>query len=297
MEQIKRILRLYPPLFNILKRARNQLRPPKSEQPISPVQEPRQLPGIFGRIHPKDFMIGGDTPEFIEVYNRIGQGAFQLSLDGLHAAGRSLDEIDSLLDYGCGYGRVTRVFAQHLSPTKISVFDVDTAASRFCGEEFGVKSLSFQNGWDWNSVAFGKYDCIWVGSVFTHLSESYTQETMALLLSLLNPRGVLVFTTHGEEALKRTELQDWFGMPIYSKRKMIKSDFIKHGFHFTPYAREELGILPFEFQRAADFGVTWMSETYTRELLAKLSGQQLTVCKFRPAGWEGYQDVFFCQYS
>jgi hypothetical protein len=120
---------------------------------------------------------------------------------------------------------------------------------------------------------------------------------MELLISLLNPRGVLVFTTHGEEALRRNELPDWFAETIYNKRRKIKKDFIKRGFHFTSYTREELGILPFEFQRAADFGTTWMSETYTCTLLEKLSDGQLRVSEFRPAGWENYQDVFFCQYS
>jgi SAM-dependent methyltransferase len=171
MEFIKRLLRLYPPLFDALKKARDGLtHTPKIEQSPLPVQEPRQLPGIFGRVHSKDFMIARDTLELIEVYNRIGQGAFQLTLDGLHAAGHSLEDVKSVLDYGCGYGRVTRVFVQNMSPAKLTVFDVDAAASRFCREDFGVESLTFQQGWDWKSVGFGKYDCVWVGSVFTHLS-------------------------------------------------------------------------------------------------------------------------------
>ncbi|NUM44325.1 MAG: class I SAM-dependent methyltransferase [Anaerolineales bacterium] len=242
-------------------------------------------------------MIGGDTPELIEIYNRIGRGAFQLTLDGIQVAGRTLDDIQSLLDYGCGYGRVTRVFAQNLSPKNISVFDVDADASRFCAEEFGVKSLVFHEGWNWKSVGFEKYDCIWVGSVFTHLSESYTKETMELLISLLNPGGILVFTTHGEEALRRTDWPDWFGATIYNKRKQIQTNFKENNFYFLPYSSEELGILPFEFKRGADFGVTWMSESYTRNLLARLSNGRLMVREFRSAGWEGYQDAFFCQYS
>jgi SAM-dependent methyltransferase len=290
MGNFKSFLRRYPTLFNQLKRVRKTFARLRQ-------QDPRRLPGIFGRVHPKDFMIGGNTSEFIEVYNRVGKGAYQLTLEGLNAAGRSLDDIDSLLDYGCGYGRVTRVFAQNMSPAKIAVFDVDAAASRFCEEEFGVKSLVFHKGWDWKSVGFEKYDCIWVGSVFTHLSEPYTRETMQLLLSLLNPQGVLVFTIHGEEALRRTELPDWFGEIIFEKREQISSDFNKHGFHFTPYTQDELDMLPFDFTHAADFGVTWMSEAYTRKLLEELGDGQLRVCEFRPAGWESYQDVFICQSS
>ena len=142
---------------------------------------------------------------------------------------------------------------------------------------------------------FGSYDCIWAGSVFTHLSEAYTRETLQLLLALLSPRGVLVFTTHGEEALRRTLVPGWFGATIHGRRDTIRADFEGRGFHFTPYTRDELGLLPFRFRRGEDFGVTWVSEAYVRGLVERLSAGRLCVTGFRPAGWDKYQDVFFCQ--
>lgn len=257
---------------------------------------PRSLPGLFGRVHSRDFMIAGDAPEQVAVYQRIGESAAALATAGLEAAGRTVEGVRALLDFGCGYGRVTRVFAQKMPPDKISVFDVDPAASRFCGEEFGARSLTFaKGGWNWDSVGFGKYDWIWVGSVFTHLDEAYTRETMELLISLLEPGGVLVFTTHGDEALRRTTSRDWFDPRIYKKREQIHHDYGTRGFHFTPLTAEELAVLPFKFERAAEFGYTWMTEAYTRALLDELSGGRMQVKSFLPGGWEGYQDAFFCQ--
>ncbi len=259
-------------------------------------EPPRSLPGLFGRVHADDLMIGGASPEQIATYRRVGEGAADLAGAGLAAAGRELGEVRSLLDFGCGYGRVTRVFAQRLAPEKIAVFDVDPAAAAFCGAEFGVQALSFAGeSWDWSTVPFGRYDWIWVGSVLTHLDEPYTRETLALLISLLEPGGVLVFTTHGDEALRRCGEPGFLDARIHREREKIRRDYAARGFHFTPLTRRELAALPFEFRRGAQFGYTWMSEAYTRALAAELSQGRLEVKGYRPAGWEGYQDAVFCQ--
>ncbi len=81
--------------------------------------------------------------------------------------------VRALLDFGCGYGRVTRVFAQKMPPEKISVFDVDRGGLPLLRRRIRGHGAHFcqEASWDWNTVGFGKYDWIWVGSVFTHLDE------------------------------------------------------------------------------------------------------------------------------
>ena len=267
----------------------------RSLQPNPPTfDELREIPGCFGRVHRYDFMLTGNTSVEIEGYNRIGLGAYNLVAEAIFLTNRTIDEIEALLDYGCGYGRVTRVFAQKLIPQKVSVFDVDPGAVSFCASEFGVKPIYFNDNWDYKSVSFKTYDVIWLGSVFTHLSEKFTRQTYGLLFKILKPKGILVFTTHGEKTLERLQ-EGYYGERFQSLAPEILDEFINRGFSFTPYEREEVDFLPFDFQRADDFGMTWMSDTYVDNLIQDVSNGSLKKLKYKSLGWDSHQDTYYYQ--
>jgi|GEM_PF-1047311 len=249
-----------------------------------------QYPGVFGRIHRYDFMIGGTSPEMLDHYKRVGAQACGLVEEALTLINQGLGSVNSVLDFGCGYGRVTRALAQRVEPKRVSVFDVDPGATAFCIAEFGVKTVPFTN--DWNAVRFGTYDAIWVGSVFTHLSESNTARMLRLLCNALSRNGVLVFTTHGEEALRRMARGD-YGKRFQTFEEQVRKEYAGRGFSFIPFTQDELSILPFEYKGDADFGMTWMSESYVKALMQDISKGDLQFLKFTPQGWDYHQDVFF----
>ena len=260
--------------------------------PVAKNPEVRTIPGVFGRVHRFDTMIFDESPESIAAYNRIGKSAWSLIENGLALANRSPDEIEELLDFGCGYGRVTRAIVQKISAKKISVFDADPNAALFCANEFKVRPLKFtkRSGWNYDSVPFGNYDVIWAGSVFTHLSKGFTEETLSLIDRLLNPNGLLIFTTHGEKTFWRLQ-EGQYGNRLQSLAPKIMDDFNEGGFCFIPYDREEIEILPFRFVRAKDFGMSWMSSLFVNTLLEDVSSGRLTQLCFEPIGWDGHQDV------
>lgn len=278
-----------PPMRRVLATARRWWRGEPAPAPGDSA-EARALPGIHGRVHRADLMLGGTTPEQLAVYTRIGVSAYQLIADALQLAGRRPADVTRLLDYGCGYGRVLRAIVQHVDPRRIDVFDVDPAAVRFCAAEFGVTGLSFGRPWDFGSIPFGRYDCIWAGSVFTHLSADFTREMLAQLGGLLAPGGVLVFTTHGDEALRRAET-GFFEPRITALSGRIGAEYAARGFCFVPYEDADFAMLPFDFARRADFGMTWMSESTIAGLLDEVGGGTLRLLRFIPAGWEGVQDT------
>jgi SAM-dependent methyltransferase len=254
----------------------------------------RALPGVYGRVHRADLMIGGTTPEQLAVYTRIGNSAYQLIDDALALTGRRAPAVARLLDYGCGYGRVLRAIVQHVPPPHIDVFDVDPAAVRFCSEEFGVTGLAFGRPWDFASIPFQRYDCVWAGSVFTHLSAEFTRETLTQLCGLLAPGGVLVFTTHGEEAIRRAE-SGFFEPRVTALSGRVRREYEASGFCFAPYEDADFAILPFTFERRAEFGMTWMSEPTIAALIDQVGGGALRLLRFVPAGWEGVQDTVVVQ--
>ena len=284
-------------LLTYLKRFFGNSQPASSAVPNfseagSEVEQAVQYPGVFGRIHKNDTMIGGTSTEMLKVYNRIGDGAYRLILHGLSLTNRQPEDIQSLLDFGCGYGRVNRVLAQNFDPQKISVFDIDQTAASFCAKEFGVKAIKFNQNWDWHEAPFETYDLIWVGSVFTHLSKPHTNEMLGFLATLLQENGVLIFTTHGEEAIQRLA-SGFFGEQFQAYLAEVRDNYDKTGFHFIPYQQPDLDILPFEHKKQQDFGMTWMSEAYVRKIMADITGGDLRLLEFKPKGWEGVQDAFF----
>jgi SAM-dependent methyltransferase len=256
---------------------------------------PRNLPyhvsGIHGRIHPFDFMINSSTEEGIIAYNRIGNQVLDLCREAVEQTGQDFSAVSSILDYGCGYGRVTRKFVEVFPAGKIDVFDVDPGGPKFCAEEFGVNPIYFHG--DWSSVSFRKYSVIWVGSVFTHLDEQHTRRFLKLLIDLLTPEGILVFTTQGENALDRLKT-GFYGERFQVNAPTIDASFSQRGFGFFPYEQVDLQILPIKFE-GEHFGMTWMSQTYVNSLVEEISGETLTSLYFKPAGWDWHQDVYAYQ--
>jgi SAM-dependent methyltransferase len=228
------------------------------------------------------------------VYNRIGAGAYRVIETGLGAVGRRSDDVDRILDFGCGYGRVLRAIVQHIEPQRVDVFDVDSQGVDFCADEFGVTGLHFTRPWDWASVPFATYDLIWAGSVFTHLGEAFTREMLDLLCSLLRPGGLLVFSSHGDEAIQRAA-SGFFGERFKLQAARIHADYSARGFCFLPYEDADFAILPFTFERRAEFGMTWMSEAYIAELVRATGNGELQFVRFVPAAWEHMQDGVMLQ--
>lgn len=87
----------------------------------------------------------------------------------MSAAQRS--EPSSILDFGCGYGRVLRVLRNEFPDARITACDVDRGAAEFCAQTFGATAV--YSSTDPSEVRLGgKFDLIWVGAVFTHIDLS-----------------------------------------------------------------------------------------------------------------------------
>jgi hypothetical protein len=126
--------------------------------------------------------------------------------------------------------------------------------------------------------------------VFTHLGEAFTREMLLLLRSLLQPGGLLVFTSHGEEAIRRAA-SGFFDARFQALAERIRADYTASGFCFIPYEEADFSLLPFSFERRAEFGMTWMSEAYIVALVDSLGDGGLQFLRFTPSAWEGMQDA------
>ncbi len=173
----------------------------------------------------------------------------------------------AVLDFGSGFGRVSRLLLHDLPPTAIWVADVKAAAVEFQTEHFGVQGLvsSFV------PEDFGPdrtFDLIFVGSLFTHLPEDLFHRWLGQLYGLVSGRGVLAFTVRSARGPEEVP-------PC--------------GIGFQPTSEEtHFGQLPSAIRADDSYGSTRVTESFVREAAARLGPGD--VARF-PSAF-GSQDLF-----
>jgi SAM-dependent methyltransferase len=237
---------------------------------------PRALPGIPGRVHFNDFMLENTSPEEVASYAERARNVIALIEESLTAVGRTFDDVERWLDFGCGYGRVVRFLAERVPPSRIFVSDVGREGVDFCRSEFGVNPIYSRPELD--TMQLGLFEFIYAVSVVTHLNEHNTVAFLRLLGASLAPGGILLFTTHGQWSAEHPEL---YGAEYGARKAEIETAVRARGLAYYRY--------PFE---AGDYGITWHSKEYIERTVAELHGGRLAPLLFKPQGLDGHQDVF-----
>ncbi|MES1240590.1 MAG: class I SAM-dependent methyltransferase [Acidobacteriota bacterium] len=174
-----------------------------------------------------------------------------------------LGEIESLLDFAAGYGRVTRHIAADLPPDRIWVSEIDPGAVEFQEKTFGVHGLlsttepeAFRPG--------REFSCVLVSSLFTHLPDARFLAWLERLLSVVKEGGLLAFSVHDISIAPEPDPGT--------------------GLLFHPSS--ESGSLSNQ-----EYGSTWVTEGYVRGRLAALALSGLQVSRI-PRGLASFQDLY-----
>lgn len=110
------------------------------------------------------------------------------------ALGNPLRANSRVLDIGCGWGRIARLFARDVDPANIHGVDIDPNAITLC-RYLGVpgkfiltepgQRLPFEDGY---------FTAVTASSVFTHLPENVATSLAAEISRVTAPGGIIVFT-------------------------------------------------------------------------------------------------------
>ncbi len=120
--------------------------------------------------------------------------------DILKKNGIEMSRLFSILDFGCGCGRILR-FWNKLQGPKIHGSDYNRTLVRWCRNHlpFGeFRTNKLFPPLDYPDAAFG---LIYAISVFTHLAEGLQIPWMKELRRICRPGGFVLFTVHGENYL------------------------------------------------------------------------------------------------
>ena len=247
----------------------------------------RSYPGVPHRVHVDDLMLRSDSPEQLRIYLDGGLCAVRNIEESLAAAGRTFGDLAACLDLPCGYGRVMRHLSTRITPARLTACDADRQAVRFCASEFGARPLFCHR--DPQRTAFPEpYDLIFVGSLLTHLPEAESVTLLEVLVGILKPRGVLVFTTQGESCLENLA---WYGGEFAAAEATYREAVRDRGVCFVPYRVKRVA----SKQSPADltYGITIQSHPYVESVMSRF--RQVTLRRFRERGWERHQDVWAYQ--
>lgn len=117
---------------------------------------------------------------------------------------RSFRSFSSILEFGCGTGRLTQYLATLAPQAAVYGCDVSAELVAQCRRRC-PRGQFLVNRWA-PPLAFAdaRFDLIYSYSVFTHLSEANHRAWLQELARLLKPGGMMLHTTHSSAYVSRT---------------------------------------------------------------------------------------------
>jgi SAM-dependent methyltransferase len=144
---------------------------------------------------------------------------------------RSLSDA-KILDYGCGYGRITRMMYYYTDPANLWSVDPWDVAIDFCREAGMLGNLAQSDYLPKSLPAPEKgIDVMFAFSVFTHTSRSATDAALSAMRKHIADDGLLAITIRAPEY--------WEADPQYAAdAKRLQALHAKEGFAYVPHLRD-----------------------------------------------------------
>jgi SAM-dependent methyltransferase len=180
--------------------------------------------------------------------------------------GTSVEDLDAILDWGCGCGRVLRHWSG-LGTTRVLGCDINPKMIAWCRDNLPFAETAVTSLTPPLPYADSSLDLMYAFSVFTHLAEHLQHDWMCECERVLKPGGFLLMSTMGEYYLSRQRL---------SVREQ------------EAFRRGELVVL---YERSAGTSLcsAYHPPAYVHENLAK----NFELTAFRPSAEGGPHDIHF----
>jgi len=141
------------------------------------------------------FLVSGT--EDIDAFTSLGRLGFDALTSSLSKAGVAIGSVGSILDFGCGVGRILRYWADY-PRNRLFGTDYQPSAVEWCKANMPFATFEMNRLEPHLNYAADSFDLIYCLSVFTHLPKALHDAWFKEILRILKPRGLLYFTTHGE---------------------------------------------------------------------------------------------------
>ena len=146
-----------------------------------------------------------------------------------------------VLDYGCGWGRITRFFLNEVAGENLWGIDCNEGLIGFCRESNPWSRFELNDPLPPTELATGHFDLAFSYSVFTHLREDVHLAWLDELRRVVKPGGLLILTVRPRhfisycasltaESTPQAGLVDLFPDP-----EQALDDYDRGGFVYVPY--------------------------------------------------------------
>ncbi len=133
----------------------------------------------------------------VEWFLRSGSAAADSIRAVMAEAGTPLEELDRILDFGCGCGRVLRHW-EGLDGPAVEGCDYNPKLVRWITANLSFAEATTNRLQPPLPYDADRFDLVYALSVFTHLDESLHHTWMSELRRVVRPGGFLIITTHGD---------------------------------------------------------------------------------------------------
>ena len=138
---------------------------------------------------------------FIESYATISKDQ-KMSLESiLSKIDKNISSFQNILDFGCGCGRTLISFKDDDSCNFFGT-DIDEEAIRWCQNNLKFAKFDLNQAKPPTKYESGKYDLVYVISVFTHLNEELQFLWLNELKRITKPKGIILLTIHNIDLLR-----------------------------------------------------------------------------------------------
>lgn len=182
----------------------------------------------------------------------------------------------TILDFACGYGRLTRHFVSNFEAVTAS--DLEQEMMDFVSRELGCST--FLSDVDGSRVRKhnNKYDIVFCFSLFTHLNGEIWGQWFDSLFNLVNEHGLFIISAHGHDLFRKID-------PNFDERHNF-NDLNNFVFWET---NETYGRLPTNY-----YGCNVINENFIRNHISNRSN--ITLLKHYEMGeFDLYHDVYIFQ--
>ncbi|HVM06647.1 MAG TPA: methyltransferase domain-containing protein [Acidimicrobiales bacterium] len=120
--------------------------------------------------------------------------------------GRDLDSYGTILDFGCGCGRILVHLERLAGTAEVHGCDIDARAVRWDAEHLPWARFAVNQPVPPLPYDDATFDLVYNHSVFTHLDEEHQDLWLAELRRVTRPGATLVLTVHGDKPLADFEV-------------------------------------------------------------------------------------------
>jgi len=221
------------------------------------------------------------------------------TLDALSAIGGPAPAECEVVDFGSGWGRITRALLRDFRPEHVIGVDPLDSMVAACRDWFAGSPVSFETVDNWPPLpqANASVDLIVAYSVFSHLPERLATAWIAEFARVLKPGGIVVATTQSRSFIDLCEqirTDDSVGNPDFLWHQLLARSFVDAA---DAYRRFDAG----EFLHEANGGGDSLEESlygdslFSGEYVTERWGHLLAPARFEDKPYDLPQAVFVLQ--